>query len=67
MWAAGGLIALFYIAPGFSTALFYRQQDELHMRPPAQGSLTTGAALGAIAGTITYAFACRKSGCARRC
>ena len=26
MWAAGGLIALFYIAPGFSTALFYRQQ-----------------------------------------
>ena len=60
MWAAGGLIALFYIAPGFSTALFYRQQDLLHMRPPAQGLLTTCAALSAIAGTLTYAFACRK-------
>jgi MFS family permease len=60
MWAAGGLIALFYIAPGFSTALFYRQQDLLHMRPTAQGYLTTCAALSAIAGTITYAFACRK-------
>jgi MFS-type transporter involved in bile tolerance (Atg22 family) len=60
MWAAGGLIALFYIAPGFSTALFYRQQDVLHMATPAQGLLSTCAALSAIAGTITYAFACRR-------
>lgn len=60
MWAAGGLIALFYIAPGFSTALFYRQQNELHMLPPAQGLLITAAGLAAIAGAITYAFACRK-------
>jgi predicted MFS family arabinose efflux permease len=60
MWAAGGLIALFYIAPGFTTALFYRQQNELHMLPPAQGMLVTVAALSAIAGAITYAFACRK-------
>jgi predicted MFS family arabinose efflux permease len=60
MWAAGGLIALFYIAPGFSTALFYKQQNELHMTTPMQGWLTTVAGLSAIAGTITYAFACRK-------
>ncbi len=60
MWAAGGLIALFYIAPGFSTALFYRQQNELHMLPPAQGLLSTVAALSGIAGAVTYAFACRK-------
>lgn len=60
MWAAGGLIGLFYIAPGFTTALFYRQQNELHMLPPQQGLLTTVAALSAIAGAITYAFACRK-------
>jgi predicted MFS family arabinose efflux permease len=59
MWAAGGLIALFYIAPGFTTALFYRQQNELHMLPPAQGMLATVAALAGIAGAITYAFACR--------
>jgi MFS family permease len=60
MWAAGGLIALFYIAPGFSTALFYRQQNELHMLPPAQGLLSTAAALSGVAGAITYAFACRQ-------
>jgi hypothetical protein len=30
MWAAAGLMALFYIAPGFTTALFYKQQNELH-------------------------------------
>jgi MFS family permease len=59
MWAAGGLIALFYIAPGFATALFYRQQNELHMLPPAQGLLSTAAALSSVAGAITYAFACR--------
>jgi len=59
MWAAGGLIALFYIAPGFTTALFYRQQNELHMLPPAQGLLSTAAALSGVAGAIAYAFACR--------
>jgi MFS family permease len=60
MWAAGGLIALFYIAPGFSTALFYKQQTDLHLTPPMQGMLTTIAACGAIAGAITYTFACRR-------
>ena len=39
MWAAAGLMALFYIAPGFSTAIFYRQQNELHMNTQAQGFL----------------------------
>jgi MFS family permease len=60
MWAAGGLIALFYIAPGFTTALFYKQQSELHMAPPAQGVLNMIAAAGAIAGALTYLFACRR-------
>jgi hypothetical protein len=31
MWAAAGLMALFYIAPGIVTAVFYRQQDLLHL------------------------------------
>ena len=48
MWAAGGLIALFYIAPGLTTALFYKQQTELHMAPAAQGLLNMIAAIGAI-------------------
>lgn len=60
MWAAGGLIAFFYIAPGFTTALFYKQQAELHMGTPAQGWLNTIAALAAIAGAITYAYVCRR-------
>ncbi|HZZ87553.1 MAG TPA: MFS transporter [Caulobacteraceae bacterium] len=59
MWAAGGLVALFYIAPGFTTALFYKQQSELHMAPPAQGVLNMIAAVGAIAGVLSYAALCR--------
>ena len=39
MWAAVGLMALFYIAPGFCTAIFYRQQNELHMSTQVQGFL----------------------------
>jgi MFS family permease len=60
MWAAGGLIALFYIAPGFTTALFYKQQSELHMAPPAQGVLSMIGAVGAIGGAVAYLFACRR-------
>ncbi len=39
MWGAAGLMALFYIAPGFATALFYKQQNELHLGTQAQGFL----------------------------
>jgi hypothetical protein len=39
MWAAAGLMALFYIAPGFATALFYKQQNELHFTTQTQGFL----------------------------
>ena len=60
MWAAGGLMALFYIAPGFATALFFRQQTDLHMAPPAQGALSMIAATGSITGAVTYAFLCRR-------
>jgi predicted MFS family arabinose efflux permease len=37
MWAAGGFSFLFYFAPGIQTALFYRQQDVLHMSTDQQG------------------------------
>ena len=50
MWAAVGLMALFYIAPGFSTAVFYRQQNELHMNTQAQGFLQLIAGITGIAG-----------------
>ena len=37
MWAAAGFSFLFYFAPGIQTALFYRQQNVLHMSTEQQG------------------------------
>jgi predicted MFS family arabinose efflux permease len=37
MWGAAGFSFLFYFAPGIQTALFYRQQDVLHMSTGQQG------------------------------
>lgn len=37
MWAAAGFSFLFYFAPGIQTALFYRQQNVLHMSTNQQG------------------------------
>jgi predicted MFS family arabinose efflux permease len=37
MWGAAGFSFLFYFAPGIQTALFYRQQDVLHMSTTQQG------------------------------
>src|SRR5580704_9268964 len=39
MWLAAGLMTLFYIAPDLSTALFYKQQNELHLNTQPQGYL----------------------------
>lgn len=60
LWAAAGIVLLVYIAPGFSTALFYKQQNELHMTTQAQGTLGfIGAAVGLLA-PLVYAWACRR-------
>jgi MFS family permease len=37
MWMAAGFSFLFYFAPGIQTALFYRQQNVLHMSTTQQG------------------------------
>lgn len=37
MWMAAGFSFLFYFAPGIQTALFYRQQNDLHMSTGQQG------------------------------
>jgi MFS family permease len=39
MWISAAFMALFYCAPGLSTAIFYKQQNDLHMATPAQGLL----------------------------
>jgi MFS family permease len=60
VWAAAGLMALFYMAPGLSTALFYKQQNDLHLDTQGQGSLQLIGALAGIAGALTYGFICRR-------
>jgi predicted MFS family arabinose efflux permease len=60
MWAAAGLMALFYIAPGISTAVFYKQQNDLHMDTQAQGFLALLSGVFGILAALGYGFACRK-------
>jgi MFS family permease len=68
LWAAAALTLLVFIAPGFSTALFYRQQNELGMMPNIGpgGWFGSQAFLGLIAGTFglmapfVYIWACRR-------
>jgi Major Facilitator Superfamily len=60
MWAAAGLMALFYAAPGFGTAIFYKQQNELHLDTQAQGLLQLiGGILGVVA-AVGYGVVCRR-------
>jgi MFS family permease len=60
MWAAAGLMALFYIAPGFATALFYRQQNELHFTTQTQGFLQLIAGVCGMLAAIGYGILCRR-------
>jgi hypothetical protein len=60
MWAAVGLMALFYSAPGFGTALFYRQQNELHMGTEAQGFLQLISGVFGVLAAIGYGVLCRR-------
>jgi MFS-type transporter involved in bile tolerance (Atg22 family) len=60
MWAASGLLALFYIAPGLQTAVFYKQQNELHMNTDAQGILQMVNGIGCVVAAVAYGFLCRR-------
>jgi Na+/melibiose symporter-like transporter len=60
MWAAAGFMALFYIAPGQQTALFYRQQDFLHMNTHGQGMLLFTQGCGGVVAAALYAVACKR-------
>ncbi len=60
MWGAAGLMLLFYIAPGFGTAMFYRQQNELHMTTQMQGFLGLIAGICGVAAALGYGLACRR-------
>ena len=53
MWAAAGFMALFYTAPGLATAVFYKQQNDLHLNTQGQGYLQfLSGACGVIAALV---------------
>lgn len=60
MWAAAGLMALFYIAPGLPTAVFYKQQNDLHLSTQGQGFLQLLSAACGLLAAVGYGFACRR-------
>ena len=60
MWAAAGLMALFYIAPGLATAIFYKQQNDLHLNTQGQGFLQFISGVCGVLAAVVYGFACRR-------
>jgi hypothetical protein len=59
MWLAAGLMVIFYLAPGLQTALFYKQQNDLHFDTQTQGNFELYGGVCAILGTLLYAALCR--------
>jgi predicted MFS family arabinose efflux permease len=61
MWGAAGFSFLFYFAPGILTALFYRQQNVLHMSTEQQGfMLFLSGIFAMLTATIYGSFAARR-------
>lgn len=56
VWGAAAVAALFYVAPGLSTALFYLQQNTLHLDTRDQGHLAFLSAAGGMLAAPLYAF-----------
>lgn len=59
-WAATALIALFYVSPSVSTALFYKQLDVLQMTQDDQMLLGNISSFAGTAAAILYFFICKK-------
>jgi len=60
MWGAAGLMALFYVAPGLYTAVFYKQQNDLHLNTEAQGFLQLISGIGGVTAAVGYGYLCRR-------
>jgi hypothetical protein len=54
LWMALLFIALFYFSPGFSTPLFYKQTDELHLSSQAIGNLGVFGGFFGILAAVVY-------------
>lgn len=59
LWIASGLLFLVYIAPGFSTPLYYFQVDTLHLSKPFIGTLILLSGGFGILGAIVYGLLCK--------
>jgi len=60
LWSAAGLLFLVYIAPGFSTPLYYYQVDTLKLSQEFIGTLIMLSGGFGIVGAFIYALLCRK-------
>jgi predicted MFS family arabinose efflux permease len=60
LWSAAGLLFLVYIAPGFSTPLYYYQVDTLKLSQEFIGTLILLSGAFGIVGAFIYAMLCRK-------
>jgi predicted MFS family arabinose efflux permease len=60
LWSAAGLLFLVYIAPGFSTPLYYFQTDTLKLSQQFIGTLILLSGAFGIVGAGIYALLCRK-------
>jgi MFS family permease len=60
LWLAILFVGLYYFAPGFSTVLYYRQNDVLKMTQQQIGNLGIYAGGFGILSTIVYAFLIRR-------
>jgi len=59
LWAAGGFLALVYIAPGFTTPLLYLQTDSLRFSPTFIGLMETIEGGAGLLGAALYGGVCR--------
>ena len=60
-WLVAAIAALFYFAPGIATALFYRQQNLLHLGTRGQGFLVfLNGVFGVLAAVLYGTFAARR-------
>ena len=60
LWSAAGLLFLVYIAPGFSTPLYYFQTDTLKLSQQFIGTLILLAGAFGIVGAFIYSVMCKK-------
>jgi MFS family permease len=60
LWAAAGLVFLFYMAPGFNTPLYFIQTDKLGFSTRYIGLIETVAGGCGIVSALLYGLFCRK-------